>query len=199
MTIQDTPLLSEEEEDRLPVLLPVIEATGSRGARLYLGNRVAADDANLLLAHDITSTMNLAVNTELLPLMLPDGTHVRRTHIGLIDGPGNAPQHLLAAVMAIAGIVEQASPGKSHYPPHRAGNILVHCRGGRSRSVTVIALYLLLFHGERFPRLEDTLGHLRQIRGLDETQPQKAMVALAQRLLEKLDQTRSARGSLSWG
>ncbi|MEH0069231.1 hypothetical protein V6L77_01085 [Pannonibacter sp. Pt2-lr] len=72
--------------------------------------------------------MNLAVNVEMAPLALSDGTTIRRTHIGLIDGPGNAPQHLLAGVMALHGMLTQDSPGKPHYPPHRPGHVLVHCR-----------------------------------------------------------------------
>ena len=178
------PLLTDAQEDATPVLLPVVDGINAEGAILHIGNRIAADDAQLLLRHGITSTMNLAVNIEMPSLMLPDGTHVRRTHIGLIDGPGNVAQHLLGAVLALHGIAEQASPGKSHYPAHRSGNILVHCRGGRSRSVTVVALYLHLFHAERFPAFEAALNHLRTVRGLDDTQPQPAMLDLARQALD---------------
>ncbi|MFC3073455.1 dual specificity protein phosphatase family protein [Shinella pollutisoli] len=181
-----TPLLTEEQEDATPVLLPVFEGINAKGATLYIGNRVAAADGRLLLRHGITSTMNLAVNIEMPPLVLPDGTHVRRTQIGLIDGPGNVPQHLLAAVLALHGMAEQASPGKSHYPAHRSGNVLVHCRGGRSRSATVITLYLHLFHRAGFPTFDEALRHVRKIRGLDRTQPQPAMLDLAGNVLELL-------------
>ncbi|KAA0971938.1 dual specificity protein phosphatase family protein [Aureimonas fodinaquatilis] len=175
--------LTEEQEDRLAVLLPVIDGTGPHNARLFIGNKVAAENAALLLQHDITSTMNLAVNIEIAPLTLTDGTHVRRTHIGLIDGSGNTPHHLLSAVMAIFGIVAQDSPGKAHYPPHRRGNILVHCRGGRSRSATVIALYLHLAHPSRFATFDSAIAHIRNVRGLDATQPQPAMLALVEEAL----------------
>ena len=119
------PHLEETQEDRLPVLLPVAEMPG---ATLYLGNRIAADDGALLLERGITSTMNLAVNIEMAPLTLADGTAVRRTHVGLIDGRGNTPPHLLGAALVLAGILGQESPGKSHYPPHRAGHVLVSKR-----------------------------------------------------------------------
>jgi myo-inositol-1(or 4)-monophosphatase len=183
-TYQETPPLSDEQEDRLPVLLPIADEIGPNAATLFIGNRVAADDPDLLLRHDITATMNLAVNIELLPLMLLDGTVIRRTHIGLIDGPGNRPQHLLAAVFALHGILGQESPGKRHYPPHRRGNLLVHCRGGRSRSATVIALYLHLAYPDRFPGFEDAIGHVRAVRGLGTDQPHPAMLALAQEAIK---------------
>lgn len=179
-------LLPEEEEDRLPVLCEVASGLGPHGASLFIGNKVAADDPALLLAEGVTSTMNLAVNVEMAPLALSDGTTIRRTHIGLIDGPGNAPQHLLAGVMALHGMLTQDSPGKPHYPPHRRGHVLVHCRGGRSRSATVIALYLHLAVPERFPDFDTAINHVRQVRGLGTNQPQPAMLALARDALTRL-------------
>lgn len=175
--------MSEEQEDQIPVLVPILPGIGAAGRTLFIGNAVAANDARLLLDNGVTSTMNLAVNIELPPLSLGDGTVVRRTHIGLIDGPGNIPQHLLGAVFVLQGILSQKSPGKAHYPPHRAGNVLVHCRGGRSRSASVIALYLHLYWPERFPIFDNALSHVRSCRGLDETQPQAAMLDLCRQAL----------------
>lgn len=179
MNITQPTALTEAQEDKLAVLLPVLEETGSHGIKLFIGNKVAAEDPILLHENNVTSTMNLAINIEIAPLSLPDGTHVRRTHIGLIDGPGNGPEHLLAAVFAIRGIAEQESPGKLHYPAHRRGNLLVHCRGGRSRSATAIALYMHMYHDDLFGTLEAAVNQVRRMRGLDETQPQPAMLELA--------------------
>jgi hypothetical protein len=184
------PSLTDEQEDELPVLLPVADRCGPHGVKLFIGNRIAADNAALLRSQGITSTMNLAVNIEMAPLALGDGTFVRRTHIGLIDGPGNTANHLLAAVLALDGILGQASPGKAHYPPHRAGNVLVHCRGGRSRSATVIALYLHLAQPSRFPSLDAALDHIRAIRKLDSDQPAAAMIALAKTALQSAQELR---------
>ncbi len=179
MNITQPTALTEAQEDKLAVLLPVLEETGSHGIKLFIGNKVAAEDPILLHENNVTSTMNLAINIEIPPLSLPHGAHVRRTHIGLIDGPGNGPEHLLAAVFAIRGIAEQESPGKLHYPAHRRGNLLVHCRGGRSRSATAIALYMHMYHDDLFGTLEAAVNQVRRMRGLDETQPQPAMLELA--------------------
>ncbi|MDI6024915.1 dual specificity protein phosphatase [Corticibacterium sp. UT-5YL-CI-8] len=177
----------EKQEDTLPVLFEVLGGDALGGRKLFIGNRVAADNADLLLANGITSTMNLAVNIELLPLALADGSVVRRTHIGLIDGPGNLPQHVLGAVFVLHGILGQASPGKMSYPPHRQGNVLVHCRGGRSRSAGVVALYLHLVHGETFQSLDAALAHVRNARGLGPTHPLPDMVGLARRIVMHRD------------
>lgn len=182
--------LAEDQEDKLPVLFPALVETGSHRVTLFIGNRVAAENPVLLQENNITSTMNLAVNIEIAPLSLPDGTRIRRTHIGLIDGPGNTPAHLLAAVFAISGIVEQESPGKPHYPAHRRGNLLVHCRGGRSRSATAIALYMHMYHPDRFETIEAAVDHVRQVRGLDTTQPHPAMLDLASAAIKMISASR---------
>ncbi len=164
----------EAEEDARPVLL--LAADLPQG-QIWLGNRTAANDPSLLMAKGVTSTLNVAVNIPTLPLTLPDGTEVRRARIGLIDGPGNDPAHLLAAGYAIQGMLAQASPGKAHYPPHRRGGLLVHCRGGRSRSVTAVAVALeLMGHGSG--SLDQTVEVLRQRRGVGPAYPMPAMLHL---------------------
>ena len=174
---------NEGEADR-PVLVRVADSIGPHAAALFIGNRLAAEDPALLFAHAITSTMNVAVNVEIGPLTLPDGAPVRRTQIGLIDGPGNTASHLLAAVLALDGILGQASPGKPSYPPHRAGNVLVHCRAGHSRSVTVLALYLHLAMRDRYPSLDEAVDHLRRLRQLQPHQPKRDLLILARQILQ---------------
>ncbi|MDD7911646.1 MULTISPECIES: dual specificity protein phosphatase family protein [Pseudovibrio] len=181
-----TPLSDEKKEDLTPVAIPVYHLKGYPAISLFIGNKVAASDPELLMREGITSTMNFAVNVEMLPLTLPNGVAVRRTHIGLIDGNGNTAHHLLSGVFALAGVIGQASPGKDHYPPHRQGNVLIHCRGGRSRSATVLALYLHLCQASEFPSFEVALEHVRACRGLDQTYPLRPMIDLAHTALELL-------------
>ncbi len=171
--------LSESEEDSLPLLVRVYENAGPHKLALFIGNEVAANNASLLQEAGITSTINIAINRYLPPLNLTDGTAIRRTQIGLIDGHGNHPMHLAAAVMALYGVLDQDSPGKPHYPAHKRGNVLVNCRGGRSRSLTVLALYLHWTDEARFPTLDEAINHIRILRRMSDTHPLPGMIALA--------------------
>ncbi|WP_244212724.1 dual specificity protein phosphatase family protein [Rahnella woolbedingensis] len=173
-----------QEEDSRPLLIKIVPVTGQHHRWLYLGNGPAAQDAYLLHQHNITSALNTAVNLQLGNLALPDSTWLRRTQIGLIDGAGNTVSHLLSAVLALDGLLGQASPGKVSYPPHRAANVLVHCRGGRSRSVAVLALYLYFTQSERFPTPQAALAFLRELRGLDETYPCEPLMTLIRQVAE---------------
>jgi myo-inositol-1(or 4)-monophosphatase len=183
-SLQMTRRQAEQEEDGRPLLIKLVPVTGQIHRWLYLGNGPAAQDAYLLHQHNITSALNMAVNLQLGDLALPDGTWLRRTQIGLIDGAGNTANHLLAGVLALDGLLGQASPGKVSYPPHRAANVLVHCRGGRSRSVAVLALYLYFTQPERFPSPEAALTFLRQLRGLDPAHPCEPLLTLIQQVAE---------------
>jgi len=160
---------SERLEDARPIAIPVRSG-------LYLGNAAAADDGETLARLGITQTLNLAVNIDPLPLTLADGTAIRRAKIGLIDGAGNHPVHLVAAVLTIEGMLAQASPGKPSYPDHRPGALLVHCRGGRSRSVTALALWLARSEPQTWPTERDAVEALRQLRGLPPEQPNAEML-----------------------
>lgn len=164
---------AEETEDASCVLLPVADG-------LWLGNATAAADAAALGAAGITQTLCLAVNLDMPPLTLSDGTVLRRAKVGLIDGPGNTPAHLVAAVLSIAGMLNQAAPGKPTYPAHRPGGLLVHCRGGRSRSVVALALHLSEVVGEG--AFEDVLARLRALRRLPMTQPHATLCNLAEQV-----------------
>lgn len=176
---------SEACEDATPLLIPVTEGAGPGLDRLYLGNLSAAEDAAALTAEGITSTLNLAMNVFPGPLALPDGTQLRRYQIGMVDGPGNAPDLLAAAVHLIDGLAAAYTAGKPHYPAHRRGSLLVHCRGGRSRSVTLLALWLHLRQPTAFPELDAALAHLRRLRGLDTDYPLPPMIALARQVVAK--------------
>jgi rhodanese-related sulfurtransferase len=166
-----SPLSAEAEEDRRAVLVPV-----SPG--LFLGNASAARDPDLLAREGITQCLNLAVNLDMAPVGLADGTAIRHAKIGLIDGAGNHPLHLVAAALTIGAMREQSAPGKPSYPDHRPGHLLVHCRGGRSRSVAALALNLAWSDPVRFESPDAALHDLRKRRGLPETQPNAAMCKL---------------------
>ena len=184
MQIKET--TRELAEDDTPILTPVhdLRLAGGRVCRLYVGNLCGAGDAAALQAAGITSSLNVSLNIDVAPLQLPDGSHMRRAKVGLIDGAGNSPAHLAAAVLALEGLVTQASPGKPNYPAHRAGNVLVNCRGGRSRSVIVLALYLHLRAADRFATLDAAISHIRTARGNSDLYPLPPMVDLARAVLD---------------
>ncbi len=171
---------AERLEDALPIMVAVRPG-------VFLGNVSAACDACMLARHGVTQTLNLAVNADPLPLRLPDGTDLRRAKIGLIDGKGNHPAHVAAAVLAIDGMLAQPAPGKPSYGDHRPGALLVHCRGGRSRSVAVMALWLVRTDPQRFGgQVTQAIEALRSLRGLGSDQPNADMLATmhaAERLL----------------
>lgn len=174
----DSPL-TEAQEDSIPFLLPVTRDFGPHRKTLYLGNLAAAEDAASLDAAGITETLNVSINIFPGPLALKDGTQIRRYQIGLIDGAGNDPHLLAAAVLTLEGLMNGYVPAKPHYPQHRKGNILIHCRGGRSRSVTVLALWLARQLPQQFTNFDAAVAFLRQLRGLSHTHPLPPMLQLA--------------------
>ena len=154
----------------------IAEGIGPHDAVLYIGDQLAASNDALLRAHDITCVLNCAVNLDInyVDQSLDNrvgGDYrvfghapVRSAKVGMIDGPGNSPAHLISACHLIDAMLHQSIPEKETYPIKRAGNILVHCRGGRSRSVAVSALYLHLKHPSRWPCFDEALQYVRDKR-----------------------------------
>jgi hypothetical protein len=136
----------------------------------------AAGDLELLAAHGVTTVVNCAVNLDLnyadAPFPeAPDNARfgigaVRYYKLGLIDGPGNPETMMLAGFYLLRGAFEQRLPEKHTYPRRERGHVLVNCRGGRSRSVALAALFLHVEIPERYPSLDAALGHVRARRDL---------------------------------
>ena len=157
--------------------LSLIEAQVPRyGVGIYVGGMEGAGDLDLLAAHGITTVVNCAVNLDLnyatapFPEAAEAGLYgigaVRYYKLGLIDGPGNPETMMLAGFYLLRGAFEQQLPEKPTYPRRERGNVLVNCRGGRSRSVALVALFLHVEMPERYPTLEDALSHVRTARAL---------------------------------
>ncbi len=145
---------------------------------LYVGGQIGASDDNLLRYHNIMNVLNCAVNCDINYVdktldLKPEGNNrmfgyapVRTAKVGMIDGEGNDPMLMFAAVHMLHGMLYQTFPEKKSYPLKQAGNILVHCRGGRSRSVAVAALYLNHMFPERWPSMSDLIDEIRHKRGI---------------------------------
>jgi atypical dual specificity phosphatase len=79
--------------------------------------------------------------------------------VPLYDGPGNRREHVLAAIDFIAAQVENGL------------RLLVHCRAGRSRSVCIVAAYLMRHKGFSKKQAISLIEQKRQIclsDGIDE-------------------------------
>jgi hypothetical protein len=147
------------------------------GFSLYIGGTDAARDVALLREHKVSIAVNCAVNLDINYVSDPNepaegekcahGTGpVRTFKLGLVDGPGNSDYMMLAGYLLLDGAVRQELPEKSSYPQRRQGNVLVHCRGGRSRSTMLVALYLHLSRPDKFPILDVAIAHVREKRQL---------------------------------
>lgn len=99
---------------------------------IAIGNYLAARDGILLKSEGIRSILCLDKNHS-----KPDADVVEikaYEKIPLVDAKGNDSRLFRRAVRALADLVEQAPP------------VLVHCHAGRSRSVVVVAGYLMITH-----------------------------------------------------
>lgn len=187
--------MSDPHYDRPDISL-IYQNLPGYGVDLYVGGREGASNLSLLREHGITTVLNTAVNLDFNYVETPaDGPHesrvdygaapVRYYKLGIIDGPGNPETMTLAGYYQLKGALDQILPEKASYPMRDRGNILVNCRAGRSRSVTLVALFLHLHIPEEFPTLDDALNLVRIKRELrpDEWHetPKPMLYAAAQR------------------
>jgi hypothetical protein len=156
----------------------------------------------LLAENGITTVVNCAVNldinyvTDVLEPSEPGKclvghAAVRSYKIGLIDGHGNPGRMMLAGYYILDGALKQVMPERSSYPNRKRGNVLVHCRGGRSRSVALAALYLHKSHPEQYPTLDAAIAHVRDRRQLPPDEwfetPKPMLIEAARHASEAID------------
>ena len=157
--------------DRPPVS-PIADGLGPDRVTLFIGGTEGARDLALLEEKGITTVVNCAVNLDINYVRTPAfpeapgksaaGSGAVRTYkIGLIDDAGNPATMLLAGYYILDGALRQTMPDRQSYPHRTRGNVLVFCRGGRSRSVALTALYLHCQQPELFPTLDDAIRHVR--------------------------------------
>lgn len=162
--------------DRPPISL-ITDGLKPYGASLYIGGADGARDLDLLARHNITTVVNCAVNLDINYVTEPDDPAegrrcaagigaIRYYKLGLIDDAGNPETMMLAGYYLLLGALHQDMPSRASYVRREKGNILVHCRGGRSRSVALVVLFLHLQQPERFPTLEAAQAHIRRNREL---------------------------------
>ena len=165
---------------RLSLVSLIARGLEPYGADLFIGGAAAARDLDLLRRHGISTVVNCAVNVDVNYVAAPaqdggDGESsglcraglapFRVYKLGLVDGDNPAGM-MLGGYCILRGAIHQTMPEKESYPRQVNGNVLVHCREGRSRSVALAALYLNLQDPVRFPDLEDAIAVVREKRGL---------------------------------
>lgn len=178
-------LAHQPESRELPKLSLIYEQHPLYGVDLFISGKEGASDLNLLRRHGITTVVNCAVNLDFNfvehPQVVSDHEgsvygpgEIRYFKIGLIDGEGNPETQMVAAHYILRAALEQILPEKPSYPRRERGSVLINCRGGRSRSVAVVALFLHLTLPLEFPTLEDAIGFVRVKRELPENEWYKA-------------------------
>ncbi|EPR19923.1 protein phosphatase [Agrobacterium sp. TS43] len=181
---QPTPF-REQETGELPKLSRIYEQHPLYGVDLFISGKEGASDLNLLRQNGITTVVNCAVNLDFnfveqsQVVSDHEGSvygpgEIRYYKIGLIDGSGNPDTQMVAAHYILRAALEQILPDKPSYPRRERGNVLINCRGGRSRSVAVVALFLHLTLPTEFPTLDDAIGFVRLKRELPENEWYKA-------------------------
>ena len=164
----------------LPSLSLIARGVEPHGADLLIGGTAAARNVELLRRHGISTVVNCAINVDVNYVPAPvehggvgeTGALCRAGHapfrvykLGLVDGDNPAGM-MLGGYCILHGALHQTMPEKESYPRQVNGNVLVHCREGRSRSVALVALYLHLQDPVRFPDLESAIAVVREKRGL---------------------------------
>jgi len=173
------------ESRELPKLSLIYERHPTYGVDLFISGKEGASDLDLLRRNGITTVVNCAVNLDFNYVRQPqvvsdhEGSvygpgEIRYYKIGLIDGDGNPDTQMVAAHYIFRAALEQILPDKPSYPRRERGSVLVNCRGGRSRSVAVVSLFLHLTLPDEFPTLEAAVDHVRARRELPEEEWYKA-------------------------
>jgi hypothetical protein len=166
------------------------------GLGIFVGDQHAAGALPSLLSQNVTGILNVAwdlgIRCDTADYVGDMGSFKERLEIefakvGLVDGLGNHPATLAAAVlflhqMRTQNMTTMLPKDQTTFPPIR--NILVHCHSGQSRSVTVAALYL--FYAGSFSTFSDALAFVIDARHLNGWPvPEPNLVATAQVVTEQ--------------
>ena len=160
-----------------PSISLIATGLGDGDASLFIGGADGARDLGLMRRLDIVAAVNCAVNLDInyvaaslaraeAGLAAVGHAPLRTYKIGMVDGPGNSAHLMLAGYYILDAAMMQHFPERASYPNRARGNVLVHCRGGRSRSVALSALYIARKQPHLFHDLDAAIAHIRQKREL---------------------------------
>jgi hypothetical protein len=160
-----------------PAISLITEGLAPHNSALYIGGLEGARDLDLLKKHGITIVVNCAINLDINfvrnPSLAEDGTlcasgysDIRYYKLGMIDGGGSPDTMMLGGYYILQGALNQKLPKRETYPFKDGGNVLVNCRSGRSRSVSLVGLFLHKQQPHLFPTLDAAIAHIRDKREL---------------------------------
>lgn len=160
-----------------PAISLITEGLSPHNSALYIGGLDGARDLGLLKAHGISIVVNCAINLDVNfvrnPSMPEEGefcasgySDIRYYKLGMIDGGGSPDTMMLGGYYILHGALNQQLPKRETYPFKDGGNVLVNCRSGRSRSVSLVGLFLHKQQPDRFPTLDAAIAHIRDKREL---------------------------------
>lgn len=134
---------------------------------ILVGDSRAMGSPAILAEHGVTTVVNCAINLD-MNIVPEEQDHApfRYYKLGLIDGNGNPQDQMIGAYFILRAALDQVMPERPTYPNKVRGNVMVNCRGGRSRSVTLVALFLHLEMPQTYPTLESAIQHIREKREL---------------------------------
>jgi hypothetical protein len=185
-----------------PEISLIAEDLGPDRVKLFISGTEGARDVEALTELGVSTVINCAVNLDINYVDRPNlpeagskraaGTAPFRTYkIGLVDGDGNPQKMMLGAYYILESALDQSLPRKASYAVRHRGNILVHCRGGRSRSVALVALFLHLQKRDLYPTLADAIAHVRVTRELQREEwfetPKQVLTDAAQHAADAID------------
>ena len=162
----------------LPLLSLIAQGLDPYGADIFIGGTAAACDIDLLRRHGISTVVNCTVNLDVNYVAGPgegdangdpsvlcrSGTAPFRVFkLGLVDGE-NPRGMMLGGYYILHGALRQTLPEKQSYPRREQGNVLVHCRGGRSRSIALVALIFTSRTRFGSRKLDDAIAVVREKR-----------------------------------
>lgn len=186
MQIEPTETMAANKaSSELPRLSLIYARHPTYDVDIFISGKEGASDLDLLRRNGITTVVNCAVNLDFNfvrePQLVSDHRNsvhgpgeIRYYKVGLIDGDGNPDTQMLAAHYILRAALEQILPEKPSYPRRERGGVLINCRGGRSRSVAVVSLFLHLTLPQEFPTLDAAIDHVRDKRRLPENEWYKA-------------------------
>lgn len=195
-----------------PPMNLVWQSTSPNAPGIFVGGMHAAADIGYLKENGVGTVLNCSVNADIDFVTTPYETEssealnnfgyspIRYYKLGLVDGPGNPPEMLMAGYYLLCGIASQSMPEKSSYPNQERGHILVNCRAGRSRSIVLVSMYLHLQKTAKFPTFDDALLFVRKSREIRPAEfhdaPNDHMISTAKQAIARCIQSgRSETGS----